>query len=560
MIPKKKKPQAKDMRPIAITNISYKLYMSHIGEEIEKHIEVNNLAKGNQVGFTKGGRTEYNHFMLQYIVDKAQRSKEKLIVITLDFKKAFDSINRKQLIEALKEYMINPYIIDLIAKIYSSDSTIVTYGEIEEEMDINSGIKQGCTASTSLFKLVTYMIMKSVEERGEKYEIDGQNMSTIFFADDIIAMAKTLQIARKNLEIITEESRKFGLEINKEKSSILIYNNSENTTELEGIKVEHKFKYLGLTVDDKKNIFQSQKEDLTDKADRGSNRTYSVIKRSCNKMLIGKTYWKGVILPSVLYGTGLIDFTQKEINKLQSAEYRTYRTILGARRVTANVCIRGETGASLVKTRLMKARILLAHSIWNGKNKVVKEVLRKMRQDRGNKWNNKLNQYLSEINISFEEMVEMSKNQIHRRVDAYDNRKWYEEAATKRTLGVYRKFKRRIEDERIYDNRKSSEILFRARSNTLALNTEKRHNRGKTECDLCHTEEEDLQHFLLKCSVLQDKRDPYLLRKYWKPDRQDMIGELLFNKQDIEEVKIMLENMWRKRWNELKKRKINTRL
>ena len=87
MIPKKKKPQAKDMRPIAITNISYKLYMSHIGEEIEKHIEVNNLAKGNQVGFTKGGRTEYNHFMLQYIVDKAQRNKEKLIVITLDFKK-----------------------------------------------------------------------------------------------------------------------------------------------------------------------------------------------------------------------------------------------------------------------------------------------------------------------------------------------------------------------------------------------------------------------------------------------------------------------------------------
>ena len=317
MIPKKKKPQAKDMRPIAITNISYKLYMSHIGEEIEKHIEVNNLAKGNQVGFTKGGRTEYNHFMLQYIVDKAQRNKEKLIVITLDFKKAFDSINRKQLIEALKEYMINPYIIDLIAKIYSSDSTIVTYGEIEEEMDINSGIKQGCTASTSLFKLVTYMIMKSVEERGEKYEIDGQNMSTIFFADDIIAMAKTLQIARKNLDIITEESKKFGLEINKEKSSILIYNNSENITELEGIKVEHKFKYLGLTVDDKKNIFQSQKEDLTDKADRGSNRTYSVIKRSCNKMLIGKTYWKGVILPSVLYGTGLIDFTQKEINKLQ---------------------------------------------------------------------------------------------------------------------------------------------------------------------------------------------------------------------------------------------------
>ena len=48
MIPKKSKPQPKDLRPIAITNISYKLYMSNIGEEIEEHIEKNNLTKGNR--------------------------------------------------------------------------------------------------------------------------------------------------------------------------------------------------------------------------------------------------------------------------------------------------------------------------------------------------------------------------------------------------------------------------------------------------------------------------------------------------------------------------------
>ena len=66
---------------------------------------------------------------------------------------------------------------------------------------------------------------------------------------------------------------------------------------------------------------------------------------------------------------------------------------------------------------------------------------------------------------------------------------------------------------------------------------------------------------ILECSVLQDKRDPYLLRKFWRQSKQDMIGELLFsNKKDIERVKSMLENMWRKRFTELKKRKINTRL
>ena len=96
MIPKKNKPQAKDLRPIAITNISYKLYMKQIGEEIEEHLEKNKIIKGNQIGFTDGGRTEYNHFVLQYIVEKAIKKDEKLIVIALYFKKAFDSINKEK--------------------------------------------------------------------------------------------------------------------------------------------------------------------------------------------------------------------------------------------------------------------------------------------------------------------------------------------------------------------------------------------------------------------------------------------------------------------------------
>ena len=84
------------MRPIAVANIDYKLYMAHIGEEIGKHIEKNELVKGNQIGFSQGGRTEYNHFVLQYMVDKALRKRETLFVISLDFKKAFDSIDRRK--------------------------------------------------------------------------------------------------------------------------------------------------------------------------------------------------------------------------------------------------------------------------------------------------------------------------------------------------------------------------------------------------------------------------------------------------------------------------------
>ena len=544
------------MRPIAITDISYKLFMSFIGDEIENHIEENNLEIGNQIGFTNGGRTEYNLFVLQYLVDKVRRNKEQLIVITLDFKKAFDSIDRRKLIDALKEYMINPHIIDLIAKIYSNDHTLVTLGNIEEKMEVNSGIKQGCTASTTLFKLITYMIMKKLEKEGDKYVVDELNISSLFFADDSLAMAKTMAAAKKNLQLIIETSKEYGLEINKEKSSIIVYNNKENIKEIDGIKVVENIKYLGLTVDNNKfNIFKTQKEKLIDKTDKSANRTYSVIKRSCNKMMIGKTYWKGVILPATLYGIGLIETTVKERKKLQAIENRVYRTILGARKGTATSCVRGETGASLMDTRIMKARIMIAHSIWNGKNKLVLEVLKRMREDRGNKWNKKLNDYITELGTNFEALMEMTPQQIKNKINEHDTDKWRRDMQEKRSIGIYRRYKKGIKDERIYDNRRSSELLFRARSNTLDLNIEKRHRGQSTACELCFVEEENLEHFMLFCRGLDGKRDTHIINKHWNEDNINWLGGILFDNEEIEKVKQMLNNMWQKRSVEIKKRK-----
>ena len=107
----------------------------------------------------------------------------------------------------------------------------------------------------------------------------------------------------------------------------------------------------------------------------------------------------------------------------------------------------------------------------------------------------------------------------------------------------------------MYDNRLSSKIWFRGRSNTLDINIENRHRtEGKTLCDLCEKEDETTIHFLLNCEELEDKRDKDIIRKFSQTNKEDTIGEILFSKTDIEEIKCMLENMWRKRMR-LKRKK-----
>ena len=84
----------------------YKIFMAYIREKIEEHIERNNLGKDNQVGFTGGGRIEYNHMMLQYVVEKTMEVEERgmIIMLALDFQKGFDSLNRREMVKTLIEY------------------------------------------------------------------------------------------------------------------------------------------------------------------------------------------------------------------------------------------------------------------------------------------------------------------------------------------------------------------------------------------------------------------------------------------------------------------------
>ena len=549
LIKKVKRPRPKDHRPIAVADISYKILMSYLKKEIEGHIDLNGLAKANQIGFCDGGRTEFNHFIIQYLVERAKRRNEELFVIALDFKKAFDSVNRIKLIEALIEYRVHPKIIDLIARLYSDDKTVLNLGEMKKEIRVNSGIKQGCPLSTTLFKLVTFMIIRELEEKGARYEVEGRNVSSLFFADDSMLFSRTKQNAERNLEIMVQVGRKYGLEINKEKSKVLVYGGRENYEEVGGIEVVKSFKYLGLFIDDEDDIYKKQKEEMGNKAKRHENMTYQVIENSCNRLMIGKTYWKSMVLPTVLYGLGLINMNEAQTGRLQTTENGVYRKILGARENTVVEVLRGEIGASAAETRYVEARLMMAKSIFESKNEWLKEILGMVRGCASNTWNRGLNRCLEKVGISYDELMEMGRAEIKRKLRGYDTRKWKEGLERKASVRVYKENKKEVKEDRIYDNGRPAQILFQARANNMGLNEKNRHRgEGVTVCEICNEGEvENLGHFLLACETLEGERDDELMERNAGATAEEWIGNLLWREDEMERVKRMVGKMWQKR-------------
>ena len=68
------------------------------------------------------------------------------------------------------------------------------------------------------------------------------------------------------------------------------------------------------------------------------------------------------------------------------------------------------------------------------------------------------------------------------------------------------------------------------------------------QCDLCGVDREDLAHFLLECPKLERFRDRDLIGLIGRSgDRIERVGNLLFNRTNIEKVKVMLGKLWKER-------------
>ena len=328
----------------------------------------------------------------------------------------------------------------------------------------------------------------------------------------------------------------------------MIFNTNNRVEEIGGIKVVREMKYLGIMICDSKDTYKRHKENKIALAEKLANITYSVINRSCNRLLIGKTYWKCVALPAILYGSNIIDWNKKEIDRLQIIQNNVCRKILSAPRWTTICALKGEIGLSSMEDRINQNRIQYIRNRLNEGNGLIKVIIEDLINMKGN-WNMNTERICKKYNLEKDNIKEYNKEEIGNKIREKETSAWREEMEKKKTLKIYRKYKTQIKQDEDFYNDRNSEVWFRVKANCLFFKKQNEENR----CKICNDGNEDLKHFILHCNKLEEIRKTHiLLQRPYPEDEDELLSKIIFENTDKEEVKIIMGKMWSRRLSLIK--------
>ena len=113
----------------------------------------------------------------------------------IDYKKAFDTVDRDKVWETLHNLETSSKAVKMIRAIYSCVQCGVRWGaKLSDFFEYHLGIKQGCLLSPLIFSLLISEVANFIRKNG-KYGIQlipGQDeIFLLLFADDIVLLSST---------------------------------------------------------------------------------------------------------------------------------------------------------------------------------------------------------------------------------------------------------------------------------------------------------------------------------------------------------------------------------
>lgn len=333
--------EAEEFRPINCMPTYEKVIEIIVKSQLDEYLEMNNIIVGQQSGFRKNHSCET---ALNRVINDWKSSLEegKFIICTfLDLKRAFETIERKILIEKLDNLGIRGKEKEWFVSYLSNRSQRTKIDDVfSQEISNNIGVPQGTVLAGTLFTIVINDICKLIENQSDI------NMS--LFADDTAIYMATNDIKDGELKMnamllkVQNYLRKNKLKINTGKTKFMILknrckkiDNDEIKLYIENDRIEcvDNIKYLGIVLDEELN-FNKHVDFICKKI----SSKVGLLHRIKNKMKTEDriTIYKTIIAPHFEYcPTLLYLLNESQINRVQKLQNRGMRAVMRVNKRTS---------------------------------------------------------------------------------------------------------------------------------------------------------------------------------------------------------------------------------
>lgn len=340
-------------RGITLSSCLGKLFLTILNGRLAKFTTSKKLLAKSQLGFIAGNRTSDAHIIIHNLIRKVcHENNEKIYSCFVDFRKAFDSIPRDIMLQKLQNLGLTGKFFNIIRKIYTTDRSCVKIDKSRSELfDIDLGVRQGCVLSPLLFNLFVSDLAKSLDSYTEKFEMMHTSINSLFWADDLILMAKTEEGLKALLKTLEQYCLDNEIEINTKKTNCMIFNKTGrlmrrafylNSTALECVR---SYKYLGFKITPSGEITTGLK-DLRDRALKAFFKLKRDLGTDFNSNIKTSLFLiDALVKPILLYASDFWGcFKLDKSNPIDNFGMMMYKNILGVRKQTVNIGVLLELG------------------------------------------------------------------------------------------------------------------------------------------------------------------------------------------------------------------------
>ena len=249
-----------DYRGIAVGAAMGRLYSIVINKRLDAWAEERERRAVGQFGFRQKRCTVDAAFVLRHAIEMRRHEGKPLFCAFIDFKKAYDSIDRQLLWRCLAGMGVHGECMGTLRQMYEAATMQVRIGgRISSAFTAEAGVKQGDPLSPLLFGLFIDRVERFfADELGQQVgvRVADAMRRVLLYADDLVLMADTPEQLQQLLDCLGRFCVACCMTVNTTKSEIVCFNRDCAPQRLPkwvfngvALPVVTEFRYLGVKFD-----------------------------------------------------------------------------------------------------------------------------------------------------------------------------------------------------------------------------------------------------------------------------------------------------------------------